>query len=258
MARHWLSPSTERGCYNSEISRLFILALSLPPRCWCWEDMPLLVQQIIKKALMAQAMTFKAVNLWLLSHGFMLKPSHQALLQRLCHMLEFGPGRGCRRSQTDSGTSSWPSLGVYYSEASEMLWSLDRETPMEQYLPTGLWGLGDEFSTSWSCYYLEMWLAKSGVCYLQYSLQPHTHYATAEQRPEGKGMHQQLQVMCSYESLATAMLMRVPEVDGRFIHWFKTVGSYWGAILVIPSFSIKQLTTQLAKIQGLENAMDKA
>ena len=42
-----------------------------------------------------------------------------------------------------------------------------------------------------------------------------TRYGIAEQRPEGRGLHQQLEITCLHDSLATAVLMGVPEVDGR-------------------------------------------
>lgn len=42
-----------------------------------------------------------------------------------------------------------------------------------------------------------------------------TNYGIVEERPEGRQLHQQLEIMCSHDSLATAMLMGTPEVDER-------------------------------------------
>lgn len=146
--------------------------------------------------------SFKAASLWL------LRPSHQTSLQSLRHRL-------CQIMATQAKWKLELAAGPILSQAELQRGAL-------------LIGLGDSHVASashkvvsfrrWVFYLLTVswfWKVIRRICYLQYSLQPHTLYGIAEERPEEGWMHQQLEITCSHDSLATAILMGVPEVDGR-------------------------------------------
>lgn len=87
-----------------------------------------------------------------------------------------------------NGCWSWQQAQSCHKQSfKEVIWWLHWETPMYLQLPTRLWDLGDEFSTSWHCHDIEKQLICRirRICYLQYSLQP--RFMELLKRGQGKG-----------------------------------------------------------------------
>lgn len=116
-----------------------------------------------------------------------------------------------------------------------------RRLPWSSSFPYGYETVGQVFYLRTIWWFWNIICRIKKVCFLQYSL-PLAHTLLAFLNREGKGLDQQLEITCSHNSLATTVLIMVPEVDRRnsfFTRWSKAVSSYRSIIPVISSFSTK-------------------
>lgn len=157
-----------------------------------------------------------------------LSLSHQVPPQGLCHML--GQTVAAREAKQMLELAAGPAL--FHSRASERCcghWI--RRLPWSFISPQGC--------EVWERSFLppdHMMILKRDLQNQESLLPPvqpaatHTHYGIAEQRAEGRGLHQQLDTTCSHHSLAIQRCMgghlRWMGGTAFFTHRSKTVGSY--------------------------------